>query len=149
VVAVEIDGLVLRVGHDRGGLFQLIGDRLLSRCHDDRRSGRDPAQAQLAGQGLLADDHRVVGGVGQGHDGLDLVVAHEAPHRPGFLPGASIDFPRLHFRELVGEDVIVSMPPDLPAGEDRQGYDEAPLPPEAPVIMNTTLRSRRRGIRPE
>ena len=50
----------------------------------------DPAKAELAGHRLLADGERVVGGVGQGQHGLDLVVrrrsgasARAAARRPG------------------------------------------------------------------
>ena len=78
---------------------------------DDR--DMDPAISQLAGQGLLADGQGVVGRMGQGHDGLDLVVRDEPSHRPGLLPGAPVDLPRLDHRELVGEDVVVAVPPDL------------------------------------
>ena len=58
-------------------------------------------------------DERMVGRMGQRQDGLDLVVADEPAHRPGLLPGPAIDLARLDDPELLQEDVVVAVPPEL------------------------------------
>ena len=77
-------------------------------------------------QGALADGERVIVGMGQGQDGLDLVVAGDPPHRPVFLPASPVELAVLHDREFAGQDVVVAVPPELLGREDHQADRQGP-----------------------
>src|SRR5262249_37771774 len=74
-----------------------------------------------------------LGRMGQRQDGADLVVADEPAHRPWLLPGPAIDLTRLDDAELLQEDVVVAVPPELLGAESRRAGEQGPTDPGASV----------------
>src|SRR5262245_23641995 len=90
----------------------------------------DPADAQRLSKCLLTDRQRVVGGMRQSQDGLDLVVPGDASHRPVLLPGSAVNLPRLHDGEFPGKNIVVAVPPELLGSQEYKENQQAAASPE-------------------
>ncbi len=132
VVAVEVDGLVFGVCDDGGGFFDAVeeeGAIGVGAVIDD--GDVDPGAAEFLGEGFFLGDEGVSGGVGEGDDGLDVFVADDAAHGPVLLPGASVDFAGHDGGEFLGEEIVVSVSPELLGGEECEGEDQCAAGPES------------------
>jgi len=54
-----------------------------------------------------------------------MVPADEPLHRPGLLPGSSVDLAWHDLSELVGDDVIAAVPPGLLGQQGRAAHEES------------------------
>src|SRR5579871_5809251 len=93
MMAVKVDRLACRIGHDGGSLLEEVGDGLLSSLvagaaviDNGNMNQLDP---QLGGELLFLNREVMIRRMGQGNDGLDFVVANDSAHRPRLLPGTA------------------------------------------------------------
>ena len=93
------------------------------RLIDDRNM--NPVHSQLGSELLLLDHQRVVARVGQGENGLDLVIVNDRAHRPRLLPGPAEDLAGLDGHQTAREDVVMPVPPELLDARSRPSRSRA------------------------
>lgn len=140
VMAVEEDGLIGRIANDHCGFFELvrdIGTCVVAANIVDWQV--DPIDAGLLADLLFHDDQRVIDWMGQGNDGLDIVLADDPSEGPWFLPTAAKDFAGLNFHKLAGQDIVVAMLPGLLAGNAYSGQSQNAPEPLSSVIVHDRI----------